>query len=56
MDLTLLQELKEGIYIISSALVAICDMECCDYGFEKAYEIASIFIKNYEEDKNNGKT
>lgn len=45
--------LRDAIYKISAALVAICDMECCDYGFEEAYKIASQYIKDYEEDKNN---
>ena len=39
-----LKYLDEMVYKLCDALVSICDMECCRYGFDEAYAIASRYL------------
>ena len=48
--------IMKEVYMISEALTAIVDLECCTYGFNDAVSIARAYIKAYEEDHPDAKT
>ena len=48
-----LQMLEWGIYRISLALVAICEQECCNYGFDDEVMMADEYVKCYEKEHTN---
>ena len=48
-----LQLLEYGIYRISLALVAICEQECCYYGFDDEIKMAYEYVKSYEKEHSN---
>lgn len=46
--------LEKGIYMICEALISIVDLENCTYGFSDVVEMASDYMKAYEEDHPDG--
>ena len=52
-NLERLHLLEEALYKLCSALVSICDRECCNYGFDDEVEMAEEYIKGYEKDHPN---
>ena len=45
-----LKLLADCVYKISTALIYIVDMECCDYGQSEAVDMAEKYIEEYEKD------
>ena len=41
-------EVLNDIKIISEALIAITERECCHYGFEEACELAEKYVEEVE--------
>lgn len=53
-NLEKLKAIEYAIYKISLALVAIVDIECCDYGFTDEVDTAEEYIREYEKEHGNG--
>ena len=49
-NLEKLKAIEYAIYKISLALVAIVNIECCDYGFTDEVDTAGDFIRQYEKE------
>ena len=49
-----LKTIEYAIYKLSLALVAITDIECCDYGFSDEVDTAYDYIREYEKEHGNG--
>lgn len=48
-----LKMIEYGVYKICLALVAIADIECCDYGFADEVDTAEEYIREYEKEHGN---
>lgn len=55
-NLEKLKAIEYAIYKISLALVAIANIECCDYGFTDEVDTAEEYIREYEKEHGNGET
>lgn len=49
-NLEKLKAIEYAIYKISLALVAIANIECCDYGFTDEVDTAEDYIRQYEKE------
>lgn len=50
MDEQMLIDLRDSVYEICKALVAITDFECCMYGFDDAVKMAQKYVDDYDAD------
>ncbi len=45
-----IKTIEYGVYKICLALVAIANIECCDYGFTDEVDTAEEYIREYEKE------